>query len=58
MDAYLSNRAAASEFDGPPVLIAATSDAAISRAHRTIEAASLRVGAAIPLDEALNRIAI
>ncbi|HET7282984.1 MAG TPA: hypothetical protein VFI67_11780 [Sphingomicrobium sp.] len=58
MDAYLSNRAAASEFDGPPVLIAATSDAAISRAHRTIEAASLRVGAAIPLDQAINRIAI
>jgi len=58
MDAYLSNRTSASEFDGPPVLIAATSDAAIARAHRTIEAASLRIGAAIPFDQALNRIAI
>lgn len=39
-----------------PVLIAATSDAAMARARRTIDASGLRVGAMLPLEIALERI--
>ncbi|MEO7750802.1 MAG: MarR family transcriptional regulator [Sphingomicrobium sp.] len=44
--------------DQPPVLIAASSDAAMSRARRTIEASGLRIGASLPIAAAGERIAL
>ncbi|HEX5259794.1 MAG TPA: MarR family winged helix-turn-helix transcriptional regulator [Sphingomicrobium sp.] len=42
--------------DKPPILIGASSEAAMARAVRTIEAAGHRVGDMVMLDSALNRI--
>jgi DNA-binding MarR family transcriptional regulator len=42
--------------DEPPILIGASSDAAMARAVRTIEAAGHRIGDTVTLDYALNRI--
>lgn len=56
MDAYLSGSADLTYSDEAPVLLAASSDAGMARAQRTIEAASLRVGAKLPMDTALQRI--
>ena len=58
MDAYSSSSADLTYSDEPPVLLAASSEAAMSRAQRTIEAASLRVGASLTVDAALERIAL
>jgi hypothetical protein len=42
----------------PPVLVAATSDAAARRAERTIAASGLRVGAVLPIEQASQRITV
>ena len=42
--------------DGAPVLIAASSDAALARAVRTIEAGGARVGGTLQIETALERI--
>jgi DNA-binding MarR family transcriptional regulator len=56
MDAYLSNRADVSYSDQPPILIAASSDAAMARAERSIEASGLRVGAKLTIHDATERL--
>lgn len=42
--------------DKPPVLIGASSDAAMARAIRSVEAAGCRIGEAMPISEARERI--
>jgi DNA-binding MarR family transcriptional regulator len=56
MDAYLSNRADLSYSDEPPVLLAASSAAAMSRAEPAIAACGLRIGGRLPLEGAAKRI--
>ena len=57
MDKYLSTQEnSARTFDPPPVLIAADSNAAKARAINTIMLAGLRVGDAVPIEEAGDRI--
>jgi len=56
MDAILTDRADLSYSQQPPVLIAASSDAALARAVQTIEATGLRVGGKVDIEEALERI--
>ena len=57
MDKYLSTQEnSARTFDPPPVLIAADSNAAIARAVNTIMLAGLRVGDAVPIEDARDRI--
>ena len=55
MDA-ISTDAAVVYGDRPPVLLAGSSDAAINRAQRTIEASGLRVGASLPVELANARL--
>jgi len=55
MDAYPTDRTV-SYLDHSPVLIAGTSDAAIRKAIRTIEAFGCRVGQSLPLEQAGDRI--
>ena len=55
MDAYPTDRTV-SYLDHSPVLIAGTSDAAIRKAIRTIEACGFRVGQSLPLEQAGARI--
>jgi len=56
MDAYLSNRSDLTYSDEHPILIAASSEAAMARAERTIEASGLRVGAKLPIERSRERI--
>src|SRR5258708_27021933 len=56
MDAFLSDSADLIYSDRPPVLLAASSEAAMSRAQRTIEAFGLRVGAQMSIEVAGERI--
>ena len=57
MDKYLSTQEnSARTFDPPPVLIAADSNAARARAINTIMLAGLRVGDAVPIEDARDRI--
>lgn len=56
MDAYLSKQADLSYSDERPVLIAGSSDAAMMRADEAIRACGARIGAKLPLDDALERI--
>ena len=56
MDAILSDAAELGYADLPPALIFATSPAAVSRAQRSIDAAGLRVGATLPIEEAQSRL--
>jgi DNA-binding MarR family transcriptional regulator len=42
--------------DRPPVLLAATSQAAMHRAEQTLDAAGLRIGASVPIELACKRI--
>ena len=56
MSATHSEHFGASYSGKPPVLIGATSDAAMARAVRTMEAAELRVGATVALDDARERM--
>ena len=58
MDAHLSNQNDLTYLDEPPVLIAATSDAALARAERTIAATGLRVAATVTVDKAQERLAL
>jgi hypothetical protein len=44
--------------DRPPVLVAASSDAAAGRAERAIAASGLRVGAVLPIEQASSRVAL
>lgn len=57
MDAYLTDGRNHSTFDGPPVLVAGTSEAAIGRAEAAVAAAGLRIGAKVPVQQAAQRIA-
>ena len=56
MDAYLSNRADLTYSDEPPVLLAASSEAAMARGERAIEASGLRVAARMPIELAGERM--
>lgn len=56
MDAYTTESFSDSYSTPAPVLITGDSDAAIQRAALTVEASGLRVGAAVPLDQASDRI--
>jgi hypothetical protein len=56
MDMIHTDRSDLSYSDQAPVLIAASSDAAMARARRTIEASGLRVGAQLPIEGARERI--
>lgn len=56
MDASLTDSADLSYFDLPPVLLAASSDAAMARAEYMIGAAGLRIGAKMPIELAAARI--
>lgn len=55
MDAIIE-RSDLSYADKPPVLVAATSDAALARARRSVEAAGYRIGEAMSLGSARERI--
>jgi DNA-binding MarR family transcriptional regulator len=56
MDAISTDRDDLSNFDRPPILIAASSEAARARAVRTIEATGVRIAAEVPVPEARERI--
>lgn len=56
MDMIHTDRSDLNYFDQAPVLIAASSDAAMARARRTIEASGLRVAAQLPIEAARERI--
>ena len=56
MDAYPSEAFNLSYTDSPPVLVAASSGSAMRRAQATVAASGLRVGAALPVEEALSRL--
>lgn len=58
MDAYSSEAANSNALDRPPVLLAASSSAAMARAERTIDAHGLRIGARLPVEEAVARIKV
>lgn len=58
MNAYAIEPTGETTLTSPPVLIAGSSDAALQRAARTVEAAGARVGAIVPLDAAADRIAL
>jgi hypothetical protein len=56
MDAFLTDVAELRYSDRPPVLVAASGDAAMARAERTIEASGFRIGARMPIEHARQRI--
>lgn len=56
MDAYSSEAGNYNLLDRPPVLLAASSSAAMIRAERTIDAHGLRVGARLPIEDAVARL--
>lgn len=56
MDAYPSKFADLAYSDEHPVLIAASSEAAMARAERTVAAADLRIGARLSIEAAQGRI--
>jgi len=56
MDAISSEAADLKYSSISPVLVAASSGAAMMRAGRTIDASGLRIGARLPIEEALERI--
>lgn len=58
MNAYAIEPTGETTLASPPVLIAGSSDAALQRATRTVEAAGARVGAIVTLDAAADRIAL
>jgi hypothetical protein len=58
MDSIQSGTTDISYSDRPPVLVAASSDAATRRAERTITASGLRVGAVLPIEQASSRLAL
>src|SRR4051812_47960242 len=57
MDAYLSySQNRANNFDPPPILIAADTEAARVRARATVAAAGFRIGDAVGIEEASERL--
>ena len=58
MDAYLSSPNDFSYSDEHPVLIAATSDVAMARAERAVQASNYRIGACLAVEEAAERLAL
>jgi len=56
MDAYLSPSNDLSYSDQPPIILAATSDAAMRRAERAVEAWGTRIGARLTIEEASERL--
>lgn len=56
MDATSTDRDDLNNFDRPPILIAASSDAARARAVRTIDASGLRIAGAVAVAEAGERL--
>jgi DNA-binding MarR family transcriptional regulator len=56
MDAILNDRANLSYSDAPPVIVAASSDAAMQRGLSTIDASGLRVADRVTLTSAVQRI--
>jgi DNA-binding MarR family transcriptional regulator len=56
MDATLTDRNGLNYFGKPPVIIAGSSDAALERAFRTVEASGLRVGDQLAIAAAQDRI--
>jgi hypothetical protein len=56
MDAIPTDAAELHYSSPPPVLVAGSSDAAMDRAHRTIDAFGLRLGASVPIEQAKARI--
>ena len=56
MDAILTDRNEPNYFDQPPVLLAGSSAAALARAADAVACAGLRVGDAVPIGEAVQRI--
>ena len=56
MDAYLSDRADLPYSDQHPVLIAASSERAMDRATRAVEASDFRIGATLAIGEAIERL--
>ena len=57
MDAIQFDRADLSYSDRPPILVSGSSAPALSQAVRSVEAFGWRIGAAVPLEEAGERIA-
>jgi DNA-binding MarR family transcriptional regulator len=58
MHAYLSNPNDLSYSDEAPVIIAATSDAAMARAQRGVAASNLRIGAQLAIEQAIERLSM
>ncbi len=56
MDVYSPDAADLHYSDRSPVLLAASSDTAMARAQRTIDALGLRIGAMVPIESAMARI--
>jgi DNA-binding MarR family transcriptional regulator len=56
MDAYSTGRADMDYSDHPPVIIVASSSAALVRARTSVEACGARIGAALGLSEACDRL--
>lgn len=56
MDAYLSNQTDLTYSDQHPVLLAASSDAAMARAERAVAATGLRIGAKLSIEGACERL--
>lgn len=56
MDAYSSNSNNVEYTKAPPVLIAASSGAAMRRAEAVVDLSGLRIGARLPVEDALQRI--
>jgi Winged helix DNA-binding domain len=56
MDAYSADAANLTYSDRPPVLVAASSEAAMARAEQTIRTSGLRVGARVSIEAAAVRI--
>lgn len=58
MDAIQTGQANVTYSDKPPVIIGASSEAAIGRAQRTIGASSCRLGATLPIDRVAERMTV
>jgi hypothetical protein len=56
MDAIPSDAAELHYSDRAPVLLVATSDAAMAKGRRTVDASGLRIGASVPIEDAAARI--
>ncbi len=58
MDAYPADAANLTYSDHPPVLLAASSEAAMARAERTVRASGMRIGAKLPIELAPERLEV